>query len=264
MKKLLLPLVFLLSALVGVADQAVCTMLDGATRDEASLGMTYVQGADGVLRITTNTVASLELFPATNATPKGTFLVFPGGGYRILSINYEGRLVARLLNEYGYDAAVLRYRINLGEKVTRPAALQDAQEALALVRQKGTSLKLSTRRVGVLGFSAGGHLAARLMHEPGAVPPPDIMALIYPAYLDQKGQLLDEVKPSATAPVFIVTTADDSVSATGTRLYAAAAGSLCDLHMPEAGRHGWGLKPERPQDVRDWPLWLSAFLDAHP
>ena len=94
-------------------------------------------------------------------------MVCPGGGYGILAINHEGYFVAKKLNEFGYDVAILLYHVSAG-KETRELAIADAKAALALLQKRGGEFGLSTRKIGVMGFSAGGHLAARLTHATAA------------------------------------------------------------------------------------------------
>ena len=162
----------------------------------------------------------LALFPSSTTSPsRGTVLVFPGGGYVYLAYDEDGRDVAELLNEAGYDAAMLFYRVSEGSR-TRDLALDDATRALAVIREYGPKFGLETNLIGVMGFSAGGHLAARLVHETADMVPPDFAVLLYPAYLETRGKLSVEVIPSHV-PVFLYVAADDDY-VKGSRAYAAS------------------------------------------
>ena len=89
---------------------------------------------------------ALELFPTTKKPARGTILICPGGGYSILAINHEGYFVAKKLNDFGYDAAILLYRVNAG-KATRELAFTDAKAALALLQKRGGEFGLSTKKL---------------------------------------------------------------------------------------------------------------------
>jgi len=135
------------------------------------------------------------------STPRGTFLVFPGGAYHGLAVMTEGLNAAELLNNQGYDVAIVAYshgRISNdadSELHVRAKALQDALAAVNLIQENNEKLGLHTRTLGIMGFSAGGHLTARTFHELGTASPFAKIILIYPAYL--------EIKPYSVAPLGI-------------------------------------------------------------
>ncbi len=219
-------------------------------------------GKDGIDRIHKVDVPALELFPAKQRPALGTVLICPGGGYSILAINHEGYFVAKRLNEFGYDAAILLYRVSAGPQ-TRELAFADARAALALLQKRGGEFGLSTRKIGVMGFSAGGHLAARLTHTAAADTPLDFAVLMYPAYLEKDGKVLDDVAPVKT-PAFLYVAGDDKL-APSCIVYAAACKKAeipCEFIMPPHGGHGFGLLPSLPPDVKNWPERLHAFLDG--
>lgn len=203
----------------------------------------------------------LLLSPAARRPARGTVLIQPGGGYEFLAIRHEGTAVARLVNECDYDAALLHYRVNAGAD-TRRLALEDARAALALIRTRGAEFGLDTTRVGAFGFSAGAHLAARLAHETAGRGGPDFLVLIYPAYLEDAGALRPEVVPPPV-PLFLCATAEDpySPSALALAAYCRAEGRPCEFHFARRGAHGFGLSENLPEDVRDWPDKVSAFLN---
>jgi acetyl esterase/lipase len=219
-------------------------------------------GKDGIDRVQKVPTPALELFPTPNKPACGTVMVCPGGGYGILAINHEGYYVAKKLNEFGYDVAILLYRVSAG-KETRELAIGDAKTALALLQKRGGDWGMSTKKIGVMGFSAGGHLSARLTHETAGGTPPDFAVLMYPAYLEKEGKVLDEVAPVKT-PAFVYVAADDKY-APSSIAYAAACKEKnvpCTFHKKDHGGHGFGLKATLPDDVKDWPDKLHAFLDG--
>lgn len=216
----------------------------------------------GIPKIKDVGTAQLEIYPTAAKESKGTVMIAPGGGYSILAVDHEGRNVAKLLNEDGWDAAVLLYHVSAGP-ATRDLALADAKKALALLQKRGAEFKLSTKKVGVLGFSAGGHLTARLAHETEKSNPVQFVILMYPGYLVDKdsGKLLEEVAP-IKVPTFAYVAGDDKL-APGSVAYDAASqalGNQHELHKPEHGGHGFGLKEGMPESVKDWPTKLKAFL----
>lgn len=219
-------------------------------------------GKDGIDRIQKVETPALELFPTAQKPSRGTIMVCPGGGYRILAINHEGYFIADKLNEFGYDVAILLYHVNAGEK-TRELAIADAHAALTFIQKRGTEFGLNTKKIGVMGFSAGGHLSARLTHETAQTTPPDFAILMYPAYLEKEGKVLDEVAPVKT-PVFVFVGGDDKYAPSSVA-YAAAckeAKVTCDFTKTAHGPHGFGLKKPLPEDVKNWPDKLKAFLDG--
>ncbi len=241
----------------GEADGIRRIGLDGTSRQ---CGPAEEAGKDGFARIKKLDEPLLELYPATSAhhPGNGTVIVSPGGGYGGLAVGHEGREVAKWLNQEGWDAAVLLYHVSAGEH-TRELALGDAKAALHLVKTRGDQCGLSTRKIGAIGFSAGGHLSARLAHEA----PLDFLALIYPAYLDENGNCREEVEP-VHGPVFLYVAEDDK-HAPASFAYAAACaekGILCVFHHPALGGHGFGLKPDRSESVRVWPEKFRNFLTA--
>jgi len=223
---------------------------------------TEILGTDGFPRIKMLEQPGLELFPASAKPTRGTVLICPGGGYAGLAVGHEGREVAKMLNEAGWDASVLLYHVSAGER-TRELALGDAKAALALIQTRGADFGLASHRIGVMGFSAGGHLSARLVHETAKDKLPAFVALIYPAYLEAEGKCLDEVAP-ANVPAFLYVAQDDK-HAPGSFAYAAACkdrGTRSEFFHPDEGGHGFGLKPTRPASVQDWPDKLLGFLGS--
>ena len=211
--------------------------------------------------------ARLHLLRSAQKEVKGTVMVLPGGGYGILAADHEGDKVAAFFNAQGFDAAVLEYHVSAGP-ATRDLALVDAQKAWRLLHQKNAELSLHGERFGLLGFSAGGHLAARLTSRlVGAEQPQDLM-LIYPAYLHETlpGTVLQALVPPQhpAGRLFTLIAANDKaewVNSAG--IYAKTwrgSNAFAQLEIPTAGGHGFGLKADLPEGVKDWPDKLASFL----
>src|SRR6185312_2882700 len=120
-------------------------------------------GKDGVIRISHVSVPEITVFKAPDRGRKNTVVIIcPGGGYSILAYNLEGTDVAKILNSWGVTAVVLKYRLPddaiMKDKSIGP--LEDAQRAIQYVRENAAQLNINPRKVGIMGFSAGGHLAA--------------------------------------------------------------------------------------------------------
>jgi acetyl esterase/lipase len=119
-------------------------------------------GKDGVIRISKVSIPEITIFKAGNSTKSAAVIICPGGGYSILAYNLEGTDVAKILNSSGITAVVLKYRLPsdviMKDKSIGP--LQDAQRALQYVREHADELNINPQKVGIMGFSAGGHLAS--------------------------------------------------------------------------------------------------------
>lgn len=219
-------------------------------------------GKDKINRIHKVETPQMLLYPTAKKPSRGTVIVCPGGGYAILAINHEGTEIATMINETGWDVAVLEYRVSEGPK-TRDMAIEDARKALDLIQKRGGEFGLETKKIGAMGFSAGGHLTARLAHESATTKPLDFMVLMYPAYLEKEGKLLDEVIPPAI-PSFVYVAANDGykTSSIAFDAYAREHKLKCDYTLATGGGHGFGLKKPLPDAVKDWPEKLAAFLDA--
>jgi acetyl esterase/lipase len=209
-------------------------------------------------------------------------LVCPGGGYYILAMDLEGTEVCEWLNSIGVTAVLLKYRVPMREGATAPfAPLQDAQRALGLVRHQAPELGIDPARIGVLGFSAGGHLAASLSNNHGTRTypvidaadqsgcRPDFCVLIYPGSLTVK-EKNDIVAPDLpvsatnTPPTFIAMTEDDGVRVeTGLFYYLALkkANVPAEMHLYPRGGHGYGLR-RTDATVTTWPDRVADWMRA--
>jgi acetyl esterase/lipase len=206
-------------------------------------------------------------------------VVFPGGGYRILAIDLEGTEVCDWLNSAGLACVLLKYRVpDSGPYPKSPAALQDAQRAVGLVREHAAEWGIDASRVGVLGFSAGGHLAAalsthfdqRLYDRMDAADDlscrPDFAVVIYPGYLalaEQGMAANPDIKPTdRTPPTIIVQAEDDPVhveNATTYFLQLKNAKVPAELHVYAEGGHGYGLR-RTALPVTAWPQLVETWM----
>ncbi|MGD0366480.1 MAG: alpha/beta hydrolase, partial [Acidobacteriaceae bacterium] len=209
-------------------------------------------------------------------------VVFPGGGYSILAIDLEGTEVCDWLNSIGVSCLLLKYRVPAsGPYPKSSAALQDAQRAIGIARQHASDWGIDPKRIGVLGFSAGGHLAAAISthYDQRLYPPidaadqqsckPDFAIVIYPGYLanaEKNFEFNPDIPVTAsTPPTFLVQAEDDPVHVENVIDYFLAlknAGVPAQLHVYTKGGHGYGLRPtELP--VTHWPqlaaLWMRSI-----
>jgi acetyl esterase/lipase len=206
-------------------------------------------------------------------------VVFPGGGYRILAIDLEGTEVCDWLNSAGIACVLLKYRVpETGPYPKSSAALQDAQRAMGLVRAHAAEWKIDPNRIGVLGFSAGAHLAAAIsthfdqrLYDPIDAADklscrPDFAVVIYPGYLalaDKNFAANSDINPTAsTPPTFIVQAEDDPVHVENATVYFQQLKNAkvpAELHIYAQGGHGYGLRrTELP--VTAWPTSVETWL----
>ncbi len=221
---------------------------------------------DGILRLTNVTRPRITVFRPRK--PNGAaVLVCPGGGYKILAAEHEGSAVCEFLNRHGVTAVLLTYRV----PAPRAQPLQDAQRALGLIHHHADAWGVDRTRIGILGFSAGGHLSImtalrgreRTYPFDPAVdvedPTPAFVIPIYPAYLVERGTegpLVDEITVTDRAPpMCLIHAGDDPWTAGGSALLYLAykrRGVPCELHIYATGGHGFGMKPGA-LPVNAWP-----------
>lgn len=238
---------------------------------------------------------TLTAYPAPDANRNGTAVVVcPGGAYRRLAIDKEGTAVAAWLNSLGVTAFVLKYRL---QEYGHPAPLRDVLRAIRLLRSQASRWRIATDRIGVMGFSAGGHLASSagtLFDSPdgrtGAEldrvsARPDFMVLVYPVIVmggphvhagsrdsllgpDASGALVDRLSTNLqvtgqTSPAFLVHGGtDQSVPPENSLLLYAAlrkAGVPAELHVYQEGVHGVGLEPNHGP-ISDWPKRCADWM----
>lgn len=228
--------------------------------------------ADGYHRITNISRPTLTLFlVAGKDAPAPVIVVCPGGGYHYVVFDKEGTEIASWLNSVGISALVLKYRV----PHNRDGALQDVQRALSIVRANAANWHVDSRRLGIMGFSAGGDLGAtastrfdqRAYEAIDAADRqscrPDFAVLVYPAYLEQDGKISPELNLRADIPpTVIVHTEDDTRFVNGSKLYHAALDSRKvpnELLLYPAGGHGYGLHSDKA--VRVWPEDVLRWLE---
>ena len=219
--------------------------------------------------------------PSGDANTGVAIVVFPGGGYTHLAWDHEGAQVARWLNSIGVTAAVLKYRVPRREGTPKGEppiqALMDAQRAVGLVRSKAADWGLDPKRIGVLGFSAGGHLAAwsstnydkRAYDAVDAADEtscrPDFAVMVYPGGVTKRGssELAPEIRvTSQTPPSFFAHAGDDRVSPENSvQMYLALkrAGVPAELHIYASGGHGFGMRPTG-KPTATWPKRCEEWL----
>jgi len=220
-------------------------------------------------------------------SPKGTntgvaVVVFPGGGYTCLAMDLEGTEICDWLTSRGITAVLSKYRVPVNKKepyTESRAALQDAQRTLGLVRFRAAEWQIDPHKIGVIGFSAGGHLVAatstrfnkRTYPAVDAADKescrPDFGIVLYPGHLWKRGGPL-ELNPnvpvtSNTPPTFLVQAEDDPVDPVFESLvyYIALkkAGVPVEMHLYAQGGHAFGLRhPEFP--VGEWPRLVEKWL----
>ena len=255
--------------------------------------------APGALGTDTTDIPAVMVFlPRTTAPNTPAIIVCPGGSYQRLASNHEGRQVANFLNSMGVAAFVLRYR--LGPKYHHPIELGDAQRAIRLVRSRAAEWHLDPARIGIMGFSAGGHLAMSASTHfdagtPGAADPidratsrPDIAILGYPVismtepwtHAGSRTALLgtnpdpqlaaslsgEKAVTKETPPTFIFQTNEDTtVPAENAVHYFLAlrnASVPAEMHVFERGPHGVGLANGDPA-LSEWSKLLTNWLRVH-
>jgi acetyl esterase/lipase len=222
---------------------------------------------------------TLTVYAPATRNSGAAVVVFPGGGYQILAIDLEGTEVCDWLNSIGVTCILVKYRVpSSGPFPKSSAALEDAQRAVGLVRAHAAQWHVDPGRVGVLGFSAGGHLAAALSthYDKRLYDPvddadrlscrPDFAVIVYPGYLALAEQNMapnPEIHPTAeTPPTFLVQAEDDTVHVENSLVYFSELKNVnvpAELHIYAAGGHGYGLrKTDLP--VTTWPQSAETWL----
>ena len=232
-----------------------------------------------IVRLGNVSTPTLTFYAPKGKSTGAAVVVFPGGGYRILAIDLEGTEVCDWLNSTGIACILLKYRVpDSGPYPKSQAALQDAQRALGLVRQHAAEWAIDPNRIGVLGFSAGGHLAAALgtHFEQRLYAPidaadklscrPDFAVIVYPGYLalaERNFEANPDIHPTdKTPPTFLLQAEDDPVHVENVVVYFLALKNAkvpAELHIYAQGGHGYGLRrTELP--VTAWPQSVEIWL----
>jgi acetyl esterase/lipase len=244
-------------------------------------------GGGRVIRLSNVINPTITIYRAPkHKDPDTAMLVFPGGGYQVLALDLEGTEICAWLNSLGITSVLVKYRVPVRKGSYSPIVpLQDAQRALGLVRYRSGEWHLDPGRIGVIGFSAGGHLAATLatnfekrtyehVDEADAVScRPDFELLIYPAYLtvdEHRDRLVGELAVTQdTPPTFLVQTEDDVIGVENGLFYFLALKNAkvpAEMHLFASGNHGYGLRLSGG-GVSSWPKraeeWLHTIGALH-
>jgi acetyl esterase/lipase len=242
------------------------------------LSRQQVEVTEPTKMVTNVTKPTITIYRPAKEKETGTaVLICPGGGYWNLYWQLEGEEVAAWLNSLGVTGIILKYRVPRrpgepeGEPARRP--LQDAQRAVSLVRSKARDWSIDPNRIGIVGFSAGGHLALatatnfpKRTYEPideidKVSCRPDFAILVYPGYLKAKDK--DEIAPglhipAGTPPVFLAHGGDDLISSPdhSVLMYLALkrAGVSAELHIYAMAAHGFGVR----QNGHPCSAWTQA------
>ena len=254
---------------------------------------------NGWTRIDKVSDPTLDFYPAPKEKSNGTAVVIcPGGGYAVLAIDHEGAQVAKWFNSMGITAFVLKYRLPSNKIMVDKsiAPLQDAQEALRIVRRNAKEWNINPDKIGIMGFSAGGHVASTLSThysdkvyevKDASSARPDFSLLIYPVismeaditHMGSRENLLGK-NPSRemvkrfsneqqvtkdTPPAFLVCSSDDDVvpiqNSIDYLLALKKAGVHGELHVYESGGHGYGLGRSKDTEIT-WPNACKKWLEA--
>jgi acetyl esterase/lipase len=250
-----------------------------APEGDTTTAKDHLVAGKAVVRIGNVSLPTLTLYTPTGKSTGAAVVVFPGGGYRILAIDLEGTEVCDWLNSAGVTCVLLKYRVpDSGPYPKSAAALQDAQRALGIVRSHAAEWHIDPKRIGVLGFSAGAHLAAALsthfdkrVYDPIDAADkiscrPDFAVIVYPGYLaiaEQNFAANADIHPTEqTPPSFIVQAEDDPVHVENSTVYFLALKNAkvpAEMHVYAEGGHGYGLRrTELP--VTGWPQLVETWL----
>ncbi len=298
MKKLL-PFILLLSISAMLSAQDVLLYPDGIPNSKPAPNTeTDVVGKNGRLSINRVSIPTLSIYLPDAAKANGTaVIVCPGGGYTHLAASHEGIDVAKVLNEWGITAFVLKYRLpNDSNNIDKSIApLQDAQRAIQLVRQHAAEWHVNPAQIGIMGFSAGGHLASSagthftkaLIDNPGNTSlRPDFMVLLYPvisftdslAHGGSRDALIgkmptaekikyysNELQVTAqTPPAFLVHAKDDGTVKVQNSIafYEALQKNKvpAEIHLFDKGGHGFGM--DNPTTTDKWMDWLKIWMQG--
>lgn len=231
-----------------------------------------------VLGVSNVSEPTITFYPARKENNLGTtIIVVPGGGYNVLAYNLEGTEVCERFNRYGINCVLLKYRVPRRDSLPKhQLPLHDLQRAIALTRANAEEWGIDRNKIGVMGFSAGAHVAAVASTNFDELSfatndaidkisvRPDFCILLYPAYLDGENfSIMPELNVTdKTPPTFIVQTQDDYKLINSSLFYYYAlkeAKVSVAMHLYPTGYHGYGVR-KTGHLVNEWPLRAFNWL----
>jgi acetyl esterase/lipase len=232
---------------------------------------------------------TMTIYPPRGRNTRAAILVLPGGGYQAVAMDLEGTEICDWITQQGVTCIVLKYRVpqtwrhgrvEKAPKVQLP--LQDAQRAVGLLRHRAASYGIDPRRIGVIGFSAGGHLAAAVSNAPkrtytsvddaDRVPSrPDFAILLYPGHLwddTSPGTSLKlapwvEIRADAPPTLLLHSMNDPTDDVRHSLAYGLAlsdAGVKVEMHLYATGGHAFGMRPTPDPITTEWPTLVEKWL----
>lgn len=300
MKKPVLTLILALMAAFAHAQVQTLPLWEGTPPLQKKMDLQEEVRQEGIIRIANVQTPTIEVYlPAKQIATGKAVVIFPGGGYGILAYDWEGTDFAKWLNAQGIAGIVVKYRLPISESLTDPkeVPLMDAQRAIRLVRQNASAWNIDPAQVGVMGFSAGGHLASTVstQYDHDVERPkdaidalsarPDFSVLVYPVISfrdaavhsgsrknligeNASQELMDrfsgELNVNAqTPPTFLVHAQDDKgVPIENSLLYYTALhknGVPASLHIYPSGGHGFAFGLGKGS-VETWREVLLAWM----
>jgi acetyl esterase/lipase len=265
----------------GTPPDANLQHVPGPESVSASTGLV---GGKSVLVISNVSQPTMTIYSPKGKNTDVAMVVFPGGGYQVLAMDLEGTEICDWLASRGITAILLKYRVPLKRtepySQPTPLALEDAQRTLGLVRFHAAEWHINPHKIGVIGFSAGGHMVADTSthFDKRAYPPvdaadqescrPDFAVACYPGHLWDGDEGILKVNPNVPVttnapPTFIVMAEDDHVDHVEQALtyYIALkkAGVPVEMHLYTKGGHGFGLRRTK-NPITDWPQLVETWL----
>lgn len=234
---------------------------------------------DMIVRVENVSIPTIAVYkPAKDKDTGAAILITPGGGYSILAFEHEGTKVAEWLNEIGVTGIVLKYRVpkRAGQVPESLAALQDGQRAMSQVRENAKAWGIDPNRIGMLGFSAGGHLTACVScfdkRYYDAIDDadkqsftPNFSVLVYPGgVVDKEKKLRPEfVISKSTPPMFFAHASNDPIPVENSIELCKAMWAVkapAELHVYSSGGHGFGMN-KVPHSCAMWPAECAEWME---
>jgi acetyl esterase/lipase len=237
------------------------------------------KGVDWVCNVSQPTMI---VYPPKGKNTSVAVIVFPGGGYQGLAMDLEGTEICDWLNSQGITAVLLKYRVpnhREGDYGEAPMALEDSQRTISLVRSRATKWHIATNKIGVIGFSAGGHLVTATsthFNKRSYIPVdaadqqscrPDFAIACYPGHMwdeDTPFQLNPHITITTnTPPTFIVQAEDDPVDNVNNSIIyfinLKKSNVPTEMHIFAHGKHGFGVRPTK-NPITHWPALAETWL----